>query len=173
MEFMPTVFAKGKNIASYGIRVVTWSRFSHCGALHYGDLWHDGVFYSGIKVIESVAFKGVVVTPWDEFLIRYGADRISFGLLPCLFSLQLSYEELIQQLGKRYDYSMNAGVFFRTGWDKSDAWSCSELLAHCSGIYRQDRVSRITPENIFMNSQDWIADKRRPIYAPAIELVVK
>lgn len=158
MEFLPTVLAKGSHPISYGIRLVTWSRWSHCAALHDGILEHNGRCYSGLKVLEASGGKGVIVTPWHEFKARYKHGDIAFGLLPVVDSREAAYARLISELGLGYDMSMLFGNLFRTGWDNPNERSCSEYLANGSRIYRSERISRVTPEHIWMNCQSWTPD---------------
>ncbi len=158
MEFLPSVFAKGTHPFSYGIRLSTWSRWSHCAALHDGILEFKGRVYSGLKVLEAVGNAGVVVTPWHEFKARYKAGNIAFGLLPVIDSREMAYARLIAELGLDYDFNMIFGNLFRTGWDHPDKRSCSEYLANGSGLYRTERVARVSPEHIWMNAQHWEPD---------------
>lgn len=155
MEFLPSVFAKGHHPISYGIRAVTWSRWSHCGALHEGDLWFRGKLYTGLKVLEAVGGKGVIVTPWAEFRARYKDEHIAFGLVPVLDSRDDAYQRAISELGLEYDFSMLLGNLLRTGWDHPDKRSCSEYMANASRIFRMERIVRVTPEDLWMIAQPW------------------
>jgi ribosomal protein L15E len=119
------------------IRLFTWSRWSHCGIVV------DDV------VIESTFSKGVTRTKLEEFIARYKSTELceiphSKGWL----------ERANNQVGKKYDKLAVIGVFFRGGWDKKNKWFCSELVAYASGIYRHDRVNRVTPEDIYKISKE-------------------
>jgi len=58
---MKVIFAKNNSIPSRLIRLVTWSRWHHCGALT-DDSKH---------IIEATTLHGLVKTPINDFLSRY------------------------------------------------------------------------------------------------------
>jgi len=135
---MKLIFGRNNKPFSWLIRVFTWSRWSHVGIV------------DGDQVIEATAAHGVVVTPLADFIARYNDHSFADLLVE---SERLSLERAYLQLGRKYDFSAIFGILFRTGWDQSDSWFCSELVAYCADTYRADRIGRITPEMIWSNSK--------------------
>jgi hypothetical protein len=132
---MNVIFARNKKPISLLIRLVTWSRWSHCGII-VGD-----------KVLEAVGGKGVVLTTLDKFKERY--TEFDVCRMPTERGEFAAIDSAMMELGKAYDLSALFGIMFRTGWECPDSWFCSELIAHASGMFRADRVSRVTPEMIW------------------------
>ena len=133
MKTIPVIFAKNSKPISLLIRLWTWSRWSHVGI----------ITQDGLSVIESVGGKGVIITPLHEFKARYTAYEECH--LPCISETAV-YQAIRGEIGKPYDMSAIFGIVFRRDWDKQDAWFCSELVAHASGIFRTKMIKRITPE---------------------------
>lgn len=136
---MKVVFVKQHSIAAWAIRLFTWSRFHHCGAIF------DNVVY------EATAWHGVVATPLDEFYDRYKNAEFIFADVEC--DDHKAFQFLKNQLGKKYDWLSVFGIFFRAKVDDKNKWFCSELVAASSYIFREDRLSRITPEHLWMISK--------------------
>lgn len=137
-ERIPVIFGSNRKPGSLAIRLFCWSRFSHCGII-------DGDY-----VIEAVRGKGVIKTPLAEFKTRY--RKIDIAQMPC-DSAAKALHRARAQLGKPYDRLAIIGIVLRTGWQHPDKWFCSELLAYCSGgVFRTNRVSRVTPEHVWMVS---------------------
>lgn len=139
MERITVIFGGNWKPASLAIRLFCWSRFSHCGLV-----------IDDKHVIEAVGLKGVVLTPIEEFTARY--SKLAFSQVPCE-SRNLAISQAKKELGKGYDYWAIPGILFRTGWGSGSKWVCSELIAYCSGVFREDRVTRVTPEHIWMISE--------------------
>ncbi len=151
MEMLPIIFAKGRHPISYMIRAVTWSRWSHVGVLHDGDLEWNGKTYTGLKVIEAAGGIGTAVTPYSEFKARY--NQTATAEIPC-DGLGKAYERLIEQLGKPYDFWALLGIALRVGsWADDTKWFCSELLAYATGLWRVETNKRVTPDNIWRASR--------------------
>jgi uncharacterized protein YycO len=139
MEKITVIFGSNKKPGSLAIRLFCWSRFSHCGLV-----------IDNTHVIESLAFNGVVLTPIAEFTARY--TKLARAEIPCE-NAKLAIELAHKELGKGYDYWAIPGILFRTGWGSKRKWFCSELLGYVSGLFRENRVNRITPEHIWMISR--------------------
>lgn len=140
MQTIKIIFGRNNLPFSWLIRIVTWSRWSHCAVVINDDY-----------VVEARAFKGVVITPLQEFIDRYNTHE--FAELPVYDSVSNAYDRLGACIGMKYDYLAALGVLFRTGWNNSNAKDCSELLATISKMFREDKVSRITPEDIYRISK--------------------
>lgn len=134
------IFGRNHLPFSWLIRVFTWSRWSHCGVVVAGDT----------HVVEATAKHGVIITPIEEFKERYTDWQIAE--LPC-DDVRLAHQRLKSQLGKKYDFGAIFGILLRTGWNIEDKWFCSELTAYAANTFREDRVGRITPEDIWSNSK--------------------
>lgn len=140
MNKLTIIFGRNHLPFSWLIRVFTWSSWSHCGV----------VVADGKYVIEATATKGVVMTPINDFIKRYNDHQ--FATIHC-DNTNTAYDRLANQIGKKYDFSAVFGILFRTGWNQSSKWFCSELVAYAANTYRRDRTGRITPEDIWSNSQ--------------------
>lgn len=137
---VPVIFAKSKLPFGYVIRAATWSRWSHCGLV------------AGNYVYEARFWYGVVKTPIEEFKARYSDWEIAE--VPCR-DIDETYTFVKNQLGKPYDNLGALGIGLRTPWNDPNAWSCSELLAGAGvGRFRKRRIKRISPEHLWMVSQE-------------------
>lgn len=137
---MRVIFARSNTVGSLLIRLVTWSRWHHGGAVT-----QDGKF-----VIEARAKQGVVKTPISEFIARY--DKCSFITLEC--DDKKAHEFLNAQIGKSYDWSAASGLLFKLMPNHKDKWYCFELIAAASGLFRKERNSRVTADILWMISKD-------------------
>ena len=137
---MRVIFAKDRRPISLLIRLVTWSRWHHCAAIT-----PDNKF-----VIEAKGGVGVVRTPLAEFKSRY--KHTAIAVIDC--HDQVAFDFLNKQVSKDYDLKAIFGILFRTSWDHGDKWFCSELVAKASGKFRNERMSRVTPEHLWMISHD-------------------
>ena len=137
---MRVVFARDYSIASFTIRLFTWSRWHHCGV----------VTKDGQHVIEASALKGVIKTPIDEFKSRYRV--VKFTKIPVRNNDSEKF--LHDQLGKKYDWLAIISMVLRLGLNRDNKWFCSELVATASGMFRGGRSSRVTPEHLWMISED-------------------
>ena len=133
------IFGRNNLPFSWLIRIVTWSRWSHCGIV-IND-----------KVFEARVFEGVVITPLQEFIDRYNKHEIAS--VPVADNVPAALDRLSSCIGLPYDYLAAFGVLFRTGWNNVKAKDCSELVATVCGMFRTERVSRITPEDIYRISK--------------------
>lgn len=141
MQTVTVIFGKSRHPAGYLIRAFTWSRWTHC-ALVVGD-----------EVYEAMHPAGVVVTPLEQFKSRYGQGRWAVAQVPCVDPAEC-IKRAKEQLGKPYDLFGVIGLGLRQRrWDSGQRWWCSELLAHCINAFRPDRISRVTPEHLWMISR--------------------
>lgn len=138
---MKVIFARSNKPIALLIRLVTWSRWHHCAH----------VSPDGKSVIEAKGGVGVIETPIDNFMSRYRTVQMSE--IPSIDD-DKAWEFSKSQLGKDYDLRAVFGILFRTSWDDTSAWFCSELVAAASGIFRHDRINRVSPEHLWMISND-------------------
>lgn len=148
MDFGPDVnkyisvkvaFVRDKTILSLAIRAFAWSRYHHCGAVT-----PDGLF-----VIESSPVNGVVKTPLSEFNKKY--STIHYAELKC--DNEKAFEYLESRIGNKYDWLAVFGLAFRFLGENNNKDYCSELIADASGLFRNNRTSRVTPELLWMISK--------------------
>lgn len=133
---MKVIFSRSHKPISFLIRAFTWSRWSHIGVI-VDDY-----------VIESIASKGVVKTSLEDFKKRYHCYEI------CTMTNESGWQERAKsQLGKKYDWSAIFSLIVKSRKQDPNKWFCSELAAHASGIFRQERVNRITPEDCYKVSK--------------------
>lgn len=105
----------------------------------------------GVTVIESIIPAGVVKTHIDAFKARYTDTKVA--RLPVAPGVD-PYRLARAQIGKPYDFGALFSMVTSRNWEAPDSWVCSELVAHCSGIFRPESVSKITPEDIWKVSHD-------------------
>lgn len=135
-------FSRRTSIPSFIARFFTGgARWSHCG------------IYDPERntVIEALMFRGVVETPFAEWLMRYPSlERVEIACPNPDVALNFARA----QLGKGYDYLAIIGVPWRTAWDNPARWYCSELLeaALAEGGRRRWRLEKrgISPMESWM-----------------------
>lgn len=140
MEHLDVIFARSPKPISWLIRAFTWSRWSHVGVIMPGGM-----------VIESKGGKGVHAISLHEFKARY--PEWQKATVPCR-DRQLALRFLRSQLGKPYDMTAIYSIALRRDWQETDSWFCSELVAYATGLFRQDYIKRITPEDLWRISGD-------------------
>lgn len=139
MASVKVAFARNYKPGSLAIRLFCWSRWSHVA-----------IVVDGQHCIEATALDGVVQTDLKEFKKRY--SKVEFAIIP-VTDVNLALSLARNQLGKKYDWLAIIGMVLRFNWAKGNRWFCSELVAHCSGMFRRDRVERVTPEHLWMISR--------------------
>lgn len=131
---MQILFGRSLHPSSLLIRLFTRSRYSHVAI----------VIDKGM-VLEATAKDGVTLCLLSDFKRRY--SQIEFA------TIDGDFEVGMKQLGKKYDWLSVVGIFFRKNWNNNNRWFCSELIAECSDVFRRNRISRVTPEHIYMVSK--------------------
>tara|TARA_B100000700_G_C15063644_1_gene867827 strand:- start:4436 stop:4852 length:417 start_codon:yes stop_codon:yes gene_type:complete len=132
------IFGTNKLPLSWAIRFFTRSRWSHVGVVSNG------------MVYESVFGEGVRISSLKSFTKKY--PRYAIAAIPCNQSVAI--EAIKKELGKPYDLKAIFGLLLWRKWDKKNAWFCSELVAHASGLFRKTGIKRVTPEDIWKVSTD-------------------
>lgn len=139
MEKTRVIFAKGHHFSSYMIRMRYQSRWSHCG------------FLVGYVVHEALKPQGVVKTPLSDFIARYGAERVEIAEANAEPGWQERAEEM---LGVKYDFWGAVGMGFGTRrFDHPDKVWCSHHVGYVLGTWRPERLNRLSPEHIWMNTK--------------------
>ncbi len=139
MEKMTLIFGRGTSRISKIILYITRSHYSHVGYI-------DPV--TGL-IIESIGGIGVRASTIEEFRKRYTEYHIATISVP---SASIARQRMIEQLGKGYDDKAIWGILFRKDWHDADKWTCSELIAWASQLFRGDKLHRITQENLLVMS---------------------
>lgn len=110
---MKVIFTRNYWPASIAIRVLTASRWHHCGIV-------DGQY-----VIEASAWHGVRRIPIGDFKCR---GQWAIYEVP-LQSESEALDWVSQQLEKPYDWLGVFGLMLSHNWHKENRWYCSELVA--------------------------------------------
>jgi uncharacterized protein YycO len=138
---MKVIFSRNNSLASWLIRLFTWSRWHHCGVVV--DRGKQGAY-----VIEASGSKGGVVrTPLQEFLDSYSVTEIAY--LPCADE-KAALDFMEAQVGKGYDWTAIFSFVFKFVKHKEDKWFCSEVIARASQKFRKDKSCRVVPELLWM-----------------------
>lgn len=140
MQTVRLLFSTTGNPFSWGIRTITWSRWSHVALV------------DGADVIEAVAIHGVRRAPLVQRLQE--ARHYAFAELPCM-DPEIIIAAAESQIGKPYDYTAVLGLGLHRDWQAMTAWFCSELIAWAfeegkSGLFRGDSLNRVVPEHLWM-----------------------
>lgn len=141
MEKVKVVFGRGNSFISKVILGVTRSNWSHVA---YID---ESTGY----LIEAAGSIGVIISTYENFCLRYPSTLIAE--IPT-YNKKAFHDVMLDAIGSEYDFYAILGILLRRDWDNSDKWTCSELIAHASQLFRKDKLFRITQEHIFMISQD-------------------
>lgn len=136
MEKVRAIYGRNNLPFSIVIRMFTHSQWSHCGL----------VSEDGKRVYESTFLHGVQCVPIEEFYKRY--KKTFLGELFCV-SAKEAYQIAESHIGEKYDVLGLVGIVFRTGWNSASRWICSEYLARCSQLFRSDKESIVSPEDMY------------------------
>lgn len=118
-----------------------------------GSHWsHVGIIdRDGVTVIESIIPAGVVKTHIADFKNRYTDTHVAN--VPTASGIE-PYKLARHEIGKPYDFRALFSAIGSRQWEDPGAWMCSELVAHCMGIFRAEKLSKVTVEHIWMVSHD-------------------
>lgn len=134
------LFTRKRTVSSFVIR-------AFCGSL-----WSHVALVDGEHVIEAVGLHGVRRVPWAEALRGTShhtlVDFIEADPVPVLRAAKA-------QVGKPYDFKAIFGLWLRSGWDETDAWFCSELVAWAleqggHRLFRTKDIPRVTQQHLWM-----------------------
>lgn len=113
---LKVVFSRRTSLPSFLTRFFTGgARWSHCGIVDDAQ----GV------VIEALMFKGVVMTPFATWMLRYPSSEHVDIACP---APEVALAWARQQVGKGYDYLGAFGTPWRSPWHVESRWYCSELV---------------------------------------------
>lgn len=121
------------------IRLVTWSRFSHCDLVTQVGTLIGAVAFGGVKEY-PLEERLAEATYWQRFEVDVDASAVEAAAR--------------SQLGKGYDWYACIGIALHRDWRSDDDWFCSEFLAWC--FERAGRplvnpmvyLNRVTPETL-------------------------
>ena len=133
---MRLIFCRANDPISWGVRLLTWSEWSHVGIVDGSNVieaWFPYVRVSSLtKVIQShsrVAFK--------DIYCKYPAAAISAA---------------VSQVGKPYDVKAIIGWPLGRVWQDDNAWFCAELVAWAfmrGSTTLFPNVHRVTPQDLW------------------------
>lgn len=128
---------KPMNIISFLIRLVTWSKYSHCVIIEDDEWVIDSTFSHG----------GVCRRSRKDVEIEYPVKKYAEYTVP---DEKAAMDFVRSQIGKPYDKGVFLSVLLHRNWESSSAWFCNELLeaAIIAGgrIRFRDGLNRITPD---------------------------
>lgn len=138
---MKLLFTRRHHLGSAGIRIVTWSAYSHVDVI-----MDDG------KLIGAIAGKGVIESSYEE-RIKAASKAVIMDLPVKEINEAMAF--LRRQLGKPYDWSGVLGIGLHRDWQEDDKWSCAELAAAAAAEAGQRPFDvefhhRITPQSLLM-----------------------
>lgn len=137
---LQVIYCRRRTLGSWLLRFFMWSSWSHCGIVTPED-----------TVIEALAWKGVVETPFAEFSERISKYDVKFIEVP---DAAAGIAWARSQVGQRYDWWSVIGLGLRREWGRPNDWNCGELCEGAverSGRTRFDRTPRrITPQISYM-----------------------
>ena len=105
---MEVIFCRNKLPFSFLIRLLIWSKWSHCGILH------------GDSVIHATAANGVISEPLVNLKKRYKFE---------IHKMSGDKEKAVSLIGCKYNWFSLFG-----GWDYKtirNRFYCHEFVAHC------------------------------------------
>lgn len=138
---MLVIFGSGKHpLITPIIKLRTNSNYSHVAYI-------DPL--TGL-LIESAGGIGVRVTTFEKFIEKYPKHHVAVIFVPCT---KYTRQFMINQIGKPYDKKAIWGYLINRDWNDPNAWTCSELLAAASGVYRLGATNRISPQHLHHNSR--------------------
>ena len=134
---MKILFCTSNKIGARGIRLVTWSSFSHVCII------------DGQDVIEAVWPK-VKVTPLGEVL----NNHIHHAIVDIPSNDESVLVAARSQIGKKYDLTGMLGLSLHRDWQDDSAWWCSELVAWAlqqggTKLFRDEVMHRVTPQDLW------------------------
>lgn len=138
---MKLLFTRRHHIGSVGIRLVTWSLYSHVDLI-----------ISPTRVIGATAFRGVGVDLLEHRLAA--ATKALIMDVPVLSTADVEHFAY-SQLKKPYDWSGVIGIGLHRNWQEDDSWSCAEFVAAAlryggANLFDDAYHHRITPQHLLM-----------------------
>lgn len=141
MEHVKVIFGRGNAVISDIILFISRSDWSHVAYI-------DEV--SGY-IIEAAGGIGVIASTYDNFKSRY--PRHLIAEIP-VRDAKLFRDTMISLIGADYDFRAILGILLRKDWNDNNKWMCSEAIAHASGLFRKNKLHRVTQEAIYLISKD-------------------
>lgn len=114
-------------------------RYMNCPFSHSAIIDHR----TGIVYDSTLSHGGVRRWDVDDFFSMYPVHEIRPLDVPA--ENELAADLWLQaQVGKPYDWTALAGIFFRRDWSEDDSWFCSELSETFRYLFAATRKFRIT-----------------------------
>lgn len=143
-DFVELRFTTSSSLISKGIRLFTWSKFSHVEIVVPGKGYLGAHYGTGVKL-----------RPFDYDIGPNGKTQRAF--VACTpEQAQKVFEFAEKQINKPYDVSGCLGILFHRDWhNRTDSFFCSELVAaafESAGfplVNPIEKLDRVTPRDIF------------------------
>lgn len=133
---MYLVLCTNNSIGARLLRFIMWSSYSHAAILDKGVVTDSTFWQGGVKFHDA-----------DDFFEHYPIHElrvIELDEVP-------AREWLIEQLGKKYDWTALLSWVVRRNWQEDDSWFCSELCEAMISLFGKPRfrasASRVTPRH--------------------------
>lgn len=139
------IFGRSNSNIGKIIRFVSRSDYSH---IAYID---EQTGY----IIEAAGGIGVRITNFESFSKKYPIYLIAEIPVHDPHAFRRS---IIRYVGSGYDFNAILGILLRVDWNEDANWTCSELIAKCSGLFREDKLHRVTQEHLYVLSKDSFFD---------------
>lgn len=135
------LFTRQRTLASFLIRLVTWSSYSHV------DVIVDGLLY-GSRAFHGVKYEGI-----DERL-KSASSSVIMEIDYDGFDFHSAKKFAELNIGKKYDWLGAIGIWLKLDIGSNKRWFCSELVAEYLkagglSLYDKKYYKRITPQNLF------------------------
>jgi uncharacterized protein YycO len=135
---MKLILCRNSSLGSMLLRTYMGSRWSHAAIWdeERGTVYDSTMLQGGVKVHDELAFFAHYPVCRDiSMVVNNPGDARAW---------------LDAQVGKPYDWSALAGIFFRTSkWEDDDRWFCSELAETFRTLFDRrvfsELACRITP----------------------------
>lgn len=141
MEHVKVIFGRGNAVISDVILFVSRSEWSHVAYIDENSGY----------IIEAAGGIGVIASTYDNFKSRY--PRHLIAQIP-VKDAKLFREVMISLIGAEYDFKAILGILLHKDWNDNNKWTCSEAIAHASGLFRKNKLHCVTQEVIYMMSVD-------------------
>lgn len=139
------VFTRSHTVGAVGIRVATWSQWSHVG-----------VTQAGLVVDATMKHGGVRLRALDQLIEE--SSEFAYARLPLAYDDRRHldiWEAACSQVGQPYDWTGVLGLGLHREWGDTSAWWCSELAAWACeqggvALFRPGALRRVTPQHLWM-----------------------
>ena len=145
------LFSRSRTIGSMGIRLATWSSFSHVDMVSSRDV-----------LVGATLAHGTVALPIDRRVRQ--ASLLGLYRIDAPMKNEQRFKDFVwSQIGKPYDLGAIFGLPFRRNFQDEDRWFCSEQMAAAGEFADIPLVRkgswRVTPQDLWESvrgEQVWV-----------------